>query len=161
MEELTQGFQVLLQPEESQRLLYSSLWTAWAQMGCSPCPTHCETWQWNHLPSEQEPEGIFLKSKKLFICLSTYVSLKEQGAIKKLPSTLKHLSTLFGMCRTVSLADLLTPYLSNLSLLSIYTCNLFLLEIIVKLFSLLSNDRLVMMIQIIKYSQYGEKTLQK
>lgn len=62
-------------------LLCSCLWTAWAQMGCSPCPTHCETWQWSHLPSEQEPEGIFLKSKKLFICLSIYVSLKEQGAI--------------------------------------------------------------------------------
>lgn len=61
------------------------------------------------------------------------------------------------MCKTIKLADLLTPYLSNLSLLSIYTCILFLLEIIVKLFSLLSYNRIVMMMQITKYSQYGEK----
>lgn len=55
---------------------------------------------------------------------------KKSWAIQKEPLTLKHLSTLLGMCKTVELADLLTPYLLNLSVFSIYTCNLFLLEII-------------------------------
>lgn len=41
------------------------------------------------------------------------------------------------MCKSVKVADLLKPYLSDLSVLSIYTCNLFLPEITVKLFSLL------------------------
>lgn len=35
------------------------------------------------------------------------------------------------MCKTVKLADLSTPYLSNLSILSIYICILFLLENII------------------------------
>lgn len=81
-----------------------------AQLGCRPCPVSQGN-EITFLQNRNPKESPWNTEAKALICLSTYVSLKDQGTILKLSLMLKYVNTILAVCNTVKLADLLTHYL--------------------------------------------------